>query len=104
LLQAGGLLSRNTRRECESLLAAFPGEAAPPPETARSKATIYEICAGEVDWGSEDTDEQLPPVEPVRRAATPGRNDPCWCNSGKKYKKCHLDSDERGAEFSTWGA
>ncbi len=19
----------------------------------------------------------------------PGRNDPCWCNSGKKYKKCH---------------
>lgn len=25
-----------------------------------------------------------------------GRNDPCWCNSGKKYKKCHLQSDERG--------
>lgn len=23
----------------------------------------------------------------------PGRNDPCWCNSGKKYKKCHLRSD-----------
>lgn len=23
----------------------------------------------------------------------PGRNDPCWCGSGKKYKKCHLDSD-----------
>lgn len=22
-----------------------------------------------------------------------GRNDPCWCGSGKKYKKCHLDSD-----------
>lgn len=20
-----------------------------------------------------------------------GRNDPCWCGSGKKYKKCHLD-------------
>jgi uncharacterized protein len=19
----------------------------------------------------------------------PGRNDPCWCGSGKKYKKCH---------------
>ena len=26
----------------------------------------------------------------------PKRNDPCWCNSGKKYKKCHLRSDERG--------
>lgn len=24
-----------------------------------------------------------------RKAPTPGRNDPCWCNSGRKYKKCH---------------
>ena len=23
----------------------------------------------------------------------PGRNDPCWCGSGKKYKKCHEASD-----------
>ncbi len=22
-----------------------------------------------------------------------GRNDPCWCGSGKKYKNCHLDED-----------
>jgi methionyl aminopeptidase len=22
------------------------------------------------------------------------RNDPCWCGSGKKYKKCHMASDE----------
>lgn len=22
-------------------------------------------------------------------ARKPGRNDPCWCGSGKKYKKCH---------------
>jgi methionyl aminopeptidase len=27
----------------------------------------------------------------------PGRNDPCWCGSGQKYKRCHLDADERGA-------
>jgi len=24
-----------------------------------------------------------------------GRNDPCWCNSGKKYKYCHLDRDKQ---------
>ena len=24
-----------------------------------------------------------------------GRNDPCWCGSGKKYKKCHADFDEK---------
>ena len=28
--------------------------------------------------------------------ARPGRNDPCWCGSGQKYKKCHLAADEGG--------
>ncbi|MFN3198187.1 MAG: preprotein translocase subunit SecA [Bradymonadia bacterium] len=38
-----------------------------------------------------------------RRAATRrarpkiGRNDPCWCGSGKKYKKCHMALDEAEA-------
>jgi hypothetical protein len=31
-----------------------------------------------------------PLVPPPRR---PGRNEPCWCGSGKKYKRCHLDRD-----------
>ncbi|MGC9350187.1 MAG: SEC-C metal-binding domain-containing protein [Anaerolineae bacterium] len=26
---------------------------------------------------------------------TPGRNDPCWCGSGKKYKRCHWQEDQR---------
>ena len=30
-----------------------------------------------------------PRIEPVRKAPEPGRNDPCPCGSGKKYKKCH---------------
>ena len=29
------------------------------------------------------------PPKPVRAAAKVGRNDPCPCGSGKKYKKCH---------------
>lgn len=29
-----------------------------------------------------------PRVETVHKVATPGRNDPCSCGSGKKYKKC----------------
>jgi len=28
-------------------------------------------------------------------AVKPGRNDPCWCGSGKKYKHCHLAIDEK---------
>ena len=29
---------------------------------------------------------------PARRADVPGRNDPCSCGSGKKYKKCCADA------------
>lgn len=35
-------------------------------------------------WGSLG-----PRVETVRKAPQPGRNDLCWCGSGKKFKKCH---------------
>jgi len=40
-------------------------------------------------------DEPMPlPTEqvqqqPVRAEKTPGRNEPCYCGSGKKYKLCH---------------
>nr|PZN86546.1 MAG: preprotein translocase subunit SecA [Acidobacteriota bacterium] len=44
---------------------------APPPRRARP--------------GGDDA-----PVKTVRRDEPKiGRNDPCWCGSGKKYKKCH---------------
>ncbi len=32
----------------------------------------------------------------VASRARPGRNDPCGCGSGQKYKRCHLDADARG--------
>jgi preprotein translocase subunit SecA len=31
---------------------------------------------------------------PVRAMPRVGRNDPCPCGSGKKYKKCHMPADE----------
>jgi uncharacterized protein len=33
--------------------------------------------------------EHAPRHAPRRVAAAPGRNDPCPCGSGRKYKKCH---------------
>ncbi len=35
--------------------------------------------------------------EPVRATEKDrlGRNDPCWCGSGKKYKHCHLHEDQQ---------
>ena len=37
---------------------------------------------------TEDEPPLPPPVEPVHADKTPGRNEPCPCGSGKKYKKC----------------
>ena len=32
-----------------------------------------------------------------------GRNDPCWCGSGKKYKKCHEEFDDKIAYIKSQG-
>jgi hypothetical protein len=37
--------------------------------------------------------EQQPP------AILPGRNEPCWCGSGVKYKQCHQLRDEQRREL-----
>ncbi|MBS1856331.1 MAG: SEC-C domain-containing protein [Acidobacteria bacterium] len=49
--------------------------------------SVFDICCPGFEAAEED--------EPhVRSGPKLGRNDPCWCGSGKKYKKCHLASDE----------
>lgn len=37
----------------------------------------------------------IPPGAAARKL---GRNDPCWCGSGKKYKKCHLNREPQTAQ------
>ena len=32
------------------------------------------------------------------------RNDPCWCGSGKKFKKCHFPNEEAKEDFSKLAA
>ncbi|WP_347489781.1 methionyl aminopeptidase [Desulfoscipio sp. XC116] len=32
-----------------------------------------------------------------------GRNDPCWCGSGRKYKKCHAPIEEQMAIYHSKG-
>ena len=48
---------------------------------------------GEMIWACYDLRQIWksfgPRVETVRKGHEPGRNDPCPCGSGKKYKKCH---------------
>ena len=45
-------------------------------------------------WWQRSAPVAVPPQAPPP-AKKPGRNDPCWCGSGKKYKRCHLDTDVR---------
>lgn len=32
-----------------------------------------------------------------------GRNDPCWCGSGRKYKACHMAFDEKIQQYALKG-
>ncbi len=43
----------------------------------------------ESQYSGGGPDKEQRPVEPVRVEKKVGRNDPCPCGSGKKYKQCH---------------
>ena len=60
-----------------------------PPSISQARVDAF----GSAIWAVYDL-RQLwrslgPRVETIRKADEPGRNDPCPCGSGKKYKKCH---------------
>jgi uncharacterized protein YecA (UPF0149 family) len=46
--------------------------------SAAGAATATAVAAGNGNGASA-----------ARSGPKVGRNDPCWCGSGKKYKKCH---------------
>ncbi|MFQ5731810.1 MAG: SEC-C metal-binding domain-containing protein, partial [Planctomycetaceae bacterium] len=52
-------------------------------------ATIHEDFVENFGGEAEQFDPEMPAVETIRnRGPRVGRNDPCPCGSGKKYKKC----------------
>jgi hypothetical protein len=112
------LLPGKIRRKCERHITSMErnADSRMAPLAKPSAWTVYDICAGEAIWDDEGedyvpTEEELLEVidnedglyvpEPIHIlpkpvVPTPGRNDLCWCGSGKKYKKCHLESDQQG--------
>ena len=58
---------------------------------AQSGAMAMAAAAGGAGVEGYAEEEPLPVVEQRRvdEADQIGRNDPCWCGSGKKFKKCH---------------
>lgn len=70
----------------EATLSAFGEDG--PPSVSEQRLNTY----GEALWAVYDLREIWrnigPRVQQVIKGDTPGRNDPCSCGSGKKYKKC----------------
>ncbi|MBO5775078.1 MAG: preprotein translocase subunit SecA [Kiritimatiellae bacterium] len=62
-----------------------PQPSKPAPSSGDS---IGDVFASMMAGGSAAPSRPVPSQSPVRRQATVGRNDPCPCGSGKKYKKC----------------
>ena len=57
---------------------------------AHCQPFVSEVAA---QWHRQNLDRQMPPERAAnaRTSLKPGRNDPCPCGSGLKYKKCCLD-------------
>ena len=54
------------------------------------RAPVPADADGHVHGPDCDHDHHHAPALPVRREGPKlGRNDPCFCGSGRKYKKCH---------------
>lgn len=78
------------------------GQLRPHSEAGMARLSVVAVRSAEfVPWVAENApDEQDPAQLRARYAADvardpsrtvtwpPGRNDPCWCGSGRKYKKC----------------
>jgi preprotein translocase subunit SecA len=73
------------RRQAPMSFSAGSSTTAGAPQRAAAGATATATAARPARTGGDDA-----PVKTVRRDEPKiGRNDPCWCGSGKKYKKCH---------------
>ena len=86
-------LRPNVKLERKSV--AGPGKAGFEGEAQRSRAAKHIAAARNAEQGraGDDGDNGRPanpgkPVTYVRKTAKVGRNDPCPCGSGKKYKDC----------------
>jgi uncharacterized protein len=72
--------------EAEDLLAAEEGEGEE--EDEDDDDDLGDEFEEEDEDDLEDEGWRPARLEPVRVAPVPGRNEPCPCGSGRKYKKC----------------
>ena len=76
------LLPRDSDELAEHLSLFYPGE--PPSRDELIDEALFAVQLLRIYWL-----DNAPRPAQRRVEATPGRNDPCSCGSGKKFKKCH---------------
>ncbi len=71
----------------EQVQEAAPEEETPQQQLTTTHETLDEDGNAQQEAAARDTREQQ--RQPMVKQREPGRNDPCPCGSGKKYKNCH---------------
>ncbi len=78
----------NTRRPAKNLQYSAPED----PVQGSGSFSAAAASAPIEELGGEappDIVEEARPQQPVVKEKLPGRNEPCYCGSGKKFKQCH---------------
>jgi SEC-C motif-containing protein len=63
-----------------------------PADEREMQAALFAYNAALMVWGNVPRKRPLQLAQKATQKAPAGRNDPCPCGSGKKYKKCCLDT------------
>jgi uncharacterized protein YecA (UPF0149 family) len=91
VLEAYRGLHEQAAREAE-----WQAEAA---EQARLRAENARLAAEQAQRGRQEREQAAHAFSSASNLASVrpkiGRNDPCWCGSGEKYKHCHWQQDRR---------
>ena len=55
------------------------------------ESVLAAIAAAALGWFGKARTRRLHPGHALQHGKTQGRNEPCFCGSGKKFKKCCLE-------------
>jgi len=93
-IEAGGAFANQNLIELQASIEELGGELTVAQRGKLERAMeVRRQATTEGPLEDDDPDERMP----VRVDEKLGRNDPCWCGSGSKYKKCHLAADGEAA-------
>lgn len=86
-LMKGNLPQQNPEQKMQQ--APAPKQEAPKLQTSRTETPSFSKGSDGSQTQGNAPQQPTPRVEPVRVEKKVGRNEPCPCGSGKKFKQCH---------------